>query len=160
MKGWKEQVLIRPRYIALRLFFSFIFLPSIYTLPSGTPRPVCPPSSAIHFSLLNYSSNVEVFICSSVSQCVCVCPVLRYYYGWQQKLSAWHGGESLHTNRRRGGKKRDKKQMNGAERWVEMERGAGKWRLFVHSYMSPSPLAFPALHLSSTPRWWMKSTNM
>lgn len=87
MKQREEQVLILQGYnIALGLFLSFIFLSSIYTLPSGTPRPVCPPSSAIHFSLLNYSSNVEVFICSSLSQyvCVCVCPVLQYYYGWQQ----------------------------------------------------------------------------
>ncbi len=103
------------------LYLESIFLPfflsSVYTLPSGTPQPVCPPSAAIHFSLLNYSSNVEVFIRSSVSQFVCVyvCAVLQHYYGWQQELCAWHGWENLHTITQTQGKKRQKANERGKE---------------------------------------------
>lgn len=93
------------------IFLSFSLL-SVHTLPSGTPRSICPPSSAIHFSLLNYSSNVEVFICSSVSQCpttlLCLAAVV---------LSLAWTGEFAHQQTEEG--KRDTKQLNKAERWAE-----------------------------------------
>lgn len=104
-----------------RVYFSLIFLSSIYTLPSGTPQPICPPSSAIHFSLLNYSSNVEVFICSSVSQCVCV-SVLSYNIIMVGNSSFQPGMERRICT---GGGK-TKKQMNEAEIARKMGRNKEK----------------------------------
>lgn len=65
---------------------SLIFLSSGLLLPSGTPQPKGSLSLASHFSLLNYSNNVEVFMYHSsllpVSMCVHACisvpPILFY----------------------------------------------------------------------------------
>lgn len=56
-------------------YFSFIRLHFALWITSARLSSV----SAIHFSLLYYSSNVEVFLCFSVSwsMCVCICPVLQ-----------------------------------------------------------------------------------
>ena len=95
------------------IFLSFSPL-SVHTLPSGTPRPVCPPSSAIHFSLLNYSSNVEVFICSSVSRC----PTTLLCLAAAVLSLAWTG-EFAHQQTEEGGKQT---QSN----WIRQKDGQKK----------------------------------
>lgn len=104
-----------------------IFLPSVHTLAFGTPQPICPPSPAISFSILNYSNNVEVFIrCSSPPpQRLCAShPATLLWFG--DRNPAWHEWENLHSDRwirERTHGKWINKQTNEAEieRWIGEE---------------------------------------
>lgn len=104
----------------------FFFLPSIPTLASGTPSApsVLRPQPCVSLPPPNYSSNVEVFICSSLfSQCV---SALSYNIimvgGW--RLRSWHRAETLRAEFTEGGGKEGKKyrRQEANERGRKMSR--------------------------------------
>lgn len=106
--GLKSCVATERAYSPVVNNLECIFLPSVHTLAFGTPQPICPLSPAIHFSIFNYSNNVEVFIRCSSPPAVFVHLILQHYYGWRREHGLAQVGEFAQRWMNRGTKTQSK----------------------------------------------------